>query len=116
MNKPKLSDWDSIRMLVLLRKSPFLSLSFQELKTELRMTDGNLSGKIRLLERDGCVEVERGFNGRKRFTLIHVTPIGQMRIHEYIVAFNYLVCNVPEPEKTLTVHSNTMQNYKYTEL
>ena len=103
MNAPKLQEFTQIKILVLLRASPFLALTFQELKTVTRLTDGNLASKLRSMEMNGYVKVERGFNGKKRFTLYNITPIGQMRIHEYIVAFNYLVSNVKDPEKTLTV-------------
>lgn len=110
MNKPKLTDFDQIRMLVLLRKSPILSLTFQELKAETKLTDGNLASKLRAMEINGYVEVERGFNGKKRFTLYSITPIGQMRIHEYIVAFNYIVGNTPEPEKTFLRNETKEEN------
>lgn len=100
MNKPKLTDFDQIRMLVLMRKNPFLCQTFQELKKETNLTDGNLASKLRAMEMNGYVEVERGFNGKKRFTSYSITPIGQMRIHEYITAFNYIVKNTPNPEKT----------------
>ena len=60
------------------------SLSFKELKQQLRMTDGNLCVHMRTLEESGYVSVRKSFVNRKPLTEYSLTPAGRQAFQEYI--------------------------------
>ena len=49
-------------------------LSFNELKSMLQLTDGNLSAHSRTLEDAGYIVVEKSFRGRRPYTAMRLTP------------------------------------------
>ena len=67
------------------------SLSFKELKEQLRMTDGNLSVHMRTLEESGYVSVAKSFVNRKPRTEFALTPEGRHAFAEYIQALEQIV-------------------------
>lgn len=60
------------------------TLSFKELKEQLKMTDGNLSVHMRTLEEAGYVSVSKSFVDRKPRTQYSLTPGGRTAFGEYI--------------------------------
>lgn len=60
------------------------SLSFNDLKTSLRTTDGNLSVHARKLERAGYVSCEKTFKGRIPRTVYRLTPEGRAALERYL--------------------------------
>lgn len=50
---------------------------FTELRNKVNATDGNLSTHLRKLEDAGYVEIEKGYDGRKPQTKVHLTNTGR---------------------------------------
>ncbi len=64
---------------------------FNELKTVLDATQGNLSVHLRKLEDAGYVEIIKSFQGRKPLTRAHITPSGRKAFAAYLEALSRLV-------------------------
>jgi DNA-binding MarR family transcriptional regulator len=64
---------------------------FNELKTLLEVTQGNLSIQLRKLEEAGYVTIEKGFLGRKPRTQIRITPVGRKAFAAYLDALGQLI-------------------------
>jgi len=64
---------------------------FNELKTLLEVTQGNLSIQLRKLEEAGYVGIEKGFLGRKPRTRIRITPAGRKAFAAYLDALGQLI-------------------------
>lgn len=64
--------------------------SFQELKAELKMTDGNLITHMRTLHKLGLVSVTKEFHGRPQ-TSYALTAKGQAAFREHINALEQIV-------------------------
>lgn len=67
------------------------SANFNELKTRLQTTDGNLSVHLRKLEDAGFVAVVKRFEGRKPLTEASMTPAGRKAFMAYLDALQGLV-------------------------
>src|SRR5512133_2365058 len=59
-------------------------LEFNELKTALGLTDGNLSTHAAALERAGYIEIVKSFKGKKPLTTITMTPKGRKAMENYV--------------------------------
>lgn len=82
------------------------SLSFTELKEQLKMTDGNLSVHMRTLEESGYVSVSKSFVNRKPRTEYALTQEGREAFGEYIQALEEIVQQsqlLARPERPLAV-------------
>jgi DNA-binding MarR family transcriptional regulator len=64
---------------------------FNELKTRLQVTDGNLSVHLRKLEDAGFVEVIKSFQGRRPLTRARLTDAGRKAFVDYLDAMARLV-------------------------
>ena len=64
---------------------------FNELKTRLQVTDGNLSVHLRKLEDAGFVEVLKSFQGRRPLTRARLTDAGRKAFVDYLDAMSRLV-------------------------
>jgi len=64
---------------------------FNELKTLLEVTQGNLSIQLRKLEEAGYVGIEKGFLGRKPRTQIRITAAGRKAFAAYLDALAQLI-------------------------
>ena len=60
------------------------TLSFTEMKEQLKMTDGNLSVHMRTLEEAGYISVSKTFVNRKPRTEYSLTTPGREAFNEYI--------------------------------
>ena len=60
------------------------SLSFSELKSLLRTTDGNLSVHARKLEDASYVTVTKTFEGRRPLTTYRLAPAGRRALQRYL--------------------------------
>jgi DNA-binding MarR family transcriptional regulator len=67
------------------------TMTYQELKAKTRLTDGNLSGCITQLEKNGLVTVSKFFIGKKPCTNIIATEQGENSLLEYANWFNKLI-------------------------
>jgi DNA-binding HxlR family transcriptional regulator len=66
------------------------SWSFQELKGELKMSDGNLITHMRTLHKQGLVSVTKEFRGRPQTTYA-LTTKGRSAFREHINALEEIV-------------------------
>jgi DNA-binding MarR family transcriptional regulator len=57
---------------------------FNELKSALHATQGNLSVHLTKLEDAGYVRIEKGYLGRKPRTRVHLTPRGRKALERYL--------------------------------
>ncbi len=60
------------------------TLSFNELKEMLGLTDGNLSAHSRVLDEAGYIVVEKSFKGRRPFTAMRLTAKGRKAFERYL--------------------------------
>jgi DNA-binding MarR family transcriptional regulator len=66
-------------------------LSFNELKTMLELTDGNLSVHSRTLEEAGYIVVEKTFKGRRPYTTMRLTVKGRKAFDRYLNTLRQIV-------------------------
>ena|SRR5436305_7815871 len=66
------------------------SRSFQELKAELKMTDGNLITHMRTLHKQGLVSITKEFHGRPQ-TSYALTVKGRSSFRDHINALEQIV-------------------------
>jgi len=66
---------------------------FNELKSVLQATQGNLSVHLRKLEEAGYVEIEKGFRERKPLTRARLTEKGRAAFKAYLDAIGKLIGN-----------------------
>ncbi|MEO5989574.1 MAG: transcriptional regulator [Candidatus Eisenbacteria bacterium] len=59
-------------------------MSFNELKAQLRITDGNLSVHARRLEEAGYLDCHKSFEGRVPRTEFHLTAAGRRALQRYL--------------------------------
>lgn len=64
---------------------------FNELKSILEATQGNLSVHLRKLEEAGYVTIEKGFLGRKPLTRARLTSRGRKAFEGYLAAMSGLI-------------------------
>ena len=60
------------------------SLDFNNLKTQLGLTDGNLSTHLMSLEKTGYVKISKSFRGKKPRTTLSQTAKGKRALTNYI--------------------------------
>lgn len=64
---------------------------FNQLKTRLQATDGNLSVHLKKLEEAGYVAIAKSFQGKKPLTQIQLTEAGRKAFIRYLDAMAKLV-------------------------
>ncbi len=67
------------------------SLSFNELKELLQLTDGNLASHLRALEEVGYIEVQKQFSGRKPLTTYKSTEVGQKAFSNHLQVLENMI-------------------------
>ena len=72
------------------------SMSFNDLRGILGLTDGNLAVHARKLEDAGYVEVTKGFAGRTPRTEYTLTPAGRRALEKYLSAMEDLIRSARE--------------------
>ncbi len=87
--KPPLRDLDRmvherLRLGILSALAVNDSLTFNELKTLLEITDGNLSDHARKLQIAGYLRVHKGYAGRKPQTAYALTARGKQALKTYL--------------------------------
>jgi DNA-binding MarR family transcriptional regulator len=65
--------------------------SFNDLKAELELTDGNLSVHLSVLERAGLVAIEKSYLGRRPCTTASLTEAGRTALDAYLLALDRVV-------------------------
>ena len=66
-------------------------LSFNELKAQLSLTDGNLSAHSRTLEEAGYIAIEKSFSGRKPLTVMRLTTKGRKAFRKYLAMLEKII-------------------------
>jgi DNA-binding MarR family transcriptional regulator len=66
-------------------------LTFNELKSLVDATDGNLATHLRTLEDAGYLKVQKGFVGRKTSTTYTVTRAGDKAFRDHLDALEQII-------------------------
>ncbi len=66
-------------------------LAFADLKQLCRLTDGNLSRHLQVLQEAGLVEVTKGYEGNRPHTTCRLTQSGRRRFLDYLAVLERLV-------------------------
>jgi DNA-binding HxlR family transcriptional regulator len=66
-------------------------LTFNDLKYQLRTTDGNLSVHARKLEDAQYIAVEKSFEGRLPHTEYRLTPAGRRALEKYLAHMEAII-------------------------
>ncbi|KWV57602.1 transcriptional regulator [Bradyrhizobium macuxiense] len=66
-------------------------LAFADLKQLCRLTDGNLSRHLQVLQEAGLVDVIKGYEGNRPHTTCRLTKTGRRRFLDYLVVLEQLV-------------------------
>jgi len=80
-----------LRLGVMAYLSAVSPASFPELKDQTGATNGNLSTHLTKLESAGYVRQEKGYNGKRPQTLVHLTPEGRTAWVTYLNAMKTLL-------------------------
>ena len=67
------------------------SVSFNDLKEYIQVTDGNLASHLKTLEENAYVKVQKGFIGRKTNTLYSVTKAGEKAFKAHLDALEQMI-------------------------
>jgi DNA-binding MarR family transcriptional regulator len=67
------------------------SISFNDLKQLLEVTDGNLATHLQTLEESGFIKVHKGFVGRKTNTTYSITKAGQKAFTDHIEGLEKMI-------------------------
>ncbi|MBX9449394.1 MAG: transcriptional regulator [Taibaiella sp.] len=66
-------------------------ISFNELKTLMDVTDGNLASHLKGLEEAGFIKVQKGFIGRKTNTTYSATKAGMQAFRQHLSGLEKLI-------------------------
>ena len=69
-------------------------VSFNDLKSMLEVTDGNLATHLVNLEENGLIKVHKGFIGRKTNTTYSITKTGEKAFNDHIAALERMINGV----------------------
>jgi DNA-binding MarR family transcriptional regulator len=69
-------------------------VSFNDLKSMMDVTDGNLATHLVNLEENGYIKVHKGFIGRKTNTTYSITKAGEKAFKEHIDALENMIKGV----------------------
>jgi DNA-binding MarR family transcriptional regulator len=70
------------------------SMSFNQLKELVGVTDGNLASHLKTLEGNSFIKVEKGFLGRKTNTTYQVTRAGEKAFRSHLEALEQMIKNL----------------------
>ena len=87
---------ERLRLAILSALAVNASLTFNELKTLIRATDGNLSVHARKLEQARYVECEKRFEGRVPRTEFRITELGRRALLRYLDHMEALISAMRE--------------------
>jgi len=71
-------------------------LTFNELKDQCTLTDGNLSRHLRTLEEAGAVHVRKNFVGSRPRTTVRLSDLGKEGFVEYLKALEEVLLKASE--------------------
>jgi DNA-binding MarR family transcriptional regulator len=82
-------------------------LLFNDLKELCRLTDGNLSRHLQILQDAGLIDIFKSFHNNRPQTLCKLTDIGRRRFVEYIAVLEGVVTDALAAPKTSPKQSFT---------
>lgn len=85
---------ERVRLAIVSALAVHESLSFNELKTMLETSDGNVSVHARRLEEAGYVACKKGFDGRIPRTEYKLTAAGRRALERYLAHMEALIKRV----------------------
>jgi len=81
---------ERVRLGIMSMLAAVRELSFNDLKAQLGLTDGNLSVHMRILESHGFVAVEKSFVLRKPRTILRMTKSGRRTFETYLAVLEQI--------------------------
>ena len=87
---------ERVRLAIVSALAGAKSMSFNELKAMLEITDGNLSVHARKLEEAGLVACDKTFVDRVPHTAFKLTPAGRKALDAYLAHMEALIRRVRE--------------------
>jgi DNA-binding MarR family transcriptional regulator len=76
-------------------------VEFGFLRASLDLTAGNLSQHLTVLEKAGLVEIEKGYEGKRGRTWIHLTAAGRKALDDEISQLKQLIRRVEQTTATV---------------
>lgn len=76
-------------------------VEFGFLRTALELTTGNLSQHLTVLEKAGLVRIEKGYEGKRGRTWVHLTASGKAALRDEIAHLKRIIDHV---EQASTAH------------
>ncbi|MFJ1707633.1 transcriptional regulator [Kitasatospora sp. NPDC088346] len=73
-------------------------VEFTFLRSTLGLTAGNLSQHLGVLEKAGLVTIDKGYEGKRARTWIHLTKAGKQALHDEIATLKTLIHQLEGPE------------------
>ncbi len=70
------------------------TVSFNDIKATLDVTDGNLATHLKTLEEAGYLKVKKGFIGRKTNTTYAITKAGDKAFRAHLDALEQIIKNI----------------------
>lgn len=67
------------------------TINFNELKTLLDVTDGNLATHLKTLEENNYIKVQKGFIGKKTNTTYTITKVGETAFKSHLKALEKII-------------------------
>lgn len=66
-------------------------MSFNDLKSTLGLSDGNLSAHATSLQKAGYIEIAKTFKGRRPHTTLRLTPVGLKAFQDYVETLRKII-------------------------
>jgi DNA-binding MarR family transcriptional regulator len=82
---------ERVRLAIVAALAVSPQLSFNELKSMLGLSDGNLSAHSRTLDEAGYIVVSKTFRGRRPHTAMRLTPKGRRAFQRYLERLRQIV-------------------------
>lgn len=73
-------------------------VEFRHLQEALGVTPGNLSRHLQVLEEGGLVRLEKGYDGRRPRTWIHLTRAGKQGLRQEVDRLKAIIAAVESPD------------------
>lgn len=70
------------------------SVNFNDLKSLIDATDGNLATHLKILEENKYIKVQKGFIGRKTNTTYAITAAGEKAFRMHLDALEKIIKNI----------------------
>ena len=70
-------------------------VEFNYLKERLKLTDGNLSSHLSILEKEKYIKIKKKFVKKKPKTLCQITDIGRQDFEEYLENLEKIIRSTP---------------------